>query len=65
MEYPDVLDISNFIDKECVDNTNCLYELYGIINHAGYFDFGHYYTYIKFKKKIIIIYFGMNMMIQM
>ena len=50
MEFPDVLDISDFIDKECLDNTNYLYDLYGIINHVDNFDFGHYYTYIKYKK---------------
>ena len=40
--YPETLDISQHITTK---NTN--YSLYGVINHVGTMNSGHYYTYIK------------------
>jgi ubiquitin C-terminal hydrolase len=41
--YPDVLNISKYC---CVDNPYN-YELYGVINHVGFLNSGHYYSYIR------------------
>ena len=43
----EIIDIREFIDYECGYNEESLYVLYGIINHIGSVDFGHYYSYIK------------------
>lgn len=47
VEYPEKLNISEFIDDECGHKNECSYSLYGIGNHSGTMDFGHYYAYIK------------------
>lgn len=45
IEYPAIL---NSKDYYCGDDKDkCLYELYGIINHSGILNGGHYYSYIK------------------
>ena len=41
------LNLKNFIDKDCGNRTGSSYVLYGIANHTGTIDFGHYYAYIK------------------
>jgi ubiquitin C-terminal hydrolase len=47
IETPIVLDISRFtLSKE-----PCKYELFGIINHQGTIEYGHYYTYIQKNKQ--------------
>ena len=46
VSFPDELDISNYIDHEIYTN-NRNYSLYGIGNHSGSLNFGHYYAYIK------------------
>ena len=44
VSYNNVLNINNY--TKYIDN-NCLYELFGIINHQGSVMNGHYYSYIK------------------
>ena len=37
----------NYIDKDCNNDEDSLYLLYGIVNHIGYLSQGHYYSIIK------------------
>ena len=48
VNFPEKLDINNFIDHE-YNNNKPIYELYAIINHQGNLEFGHYYAYIKLE----------------
>ena len=41
------IDLNEFIDYECGYNGQSLYCLFGVINHFGNMDFGHYFSYIK------------------
>lgn len=43
IDTPLVLDIARFT----LDKTPCEYELFGIINHEGSMNYGHYYTYLQ------------------
>jgi len=45
VDFPFILDINNYTDKNCEKNTESKYELFGIINHIGFIDFGHYMTF--------------------
>jgi ubiquitin C-terminal hydrolase len=47
ISFPDELDISKYIDHE-IYGDNPKYSLYGIGNHTGSLNFGHYFAYIKF-----------------
>ena len=48
IKYPSTLDMMPYIICE---NTQ-KYELYGVINHTGILDFGHYYSYVrKYNRK--------------
>ena len=47
IEFYDEIDLINFIDKELVLSQNTKYQLFGISNHSGTLDFGHYYSYTK------------------
>ena len=47
VSFDDSIDLSSYVDKECVGSTKTRYNLYGIGNHSGSIDFGHYYAYIK------------------
>jgi ubiquitin C-terminal hydrolase len=51
VDFPEELDLSEFADMECVGNTPTKYLLYGIGNHTGSVNFGHYYAYIKIKNQ--------------
>ena len=51
VSFPEELDISNYMDKECGNYYNCKYSLYGIGNHSGTISFGHYYAYIKLNDR--------------
>ena len=46
------LDLSKYVDDDdgYLKQTPALYKLYGISNHTGSFNFGHYYAYIKVKE---------------
>ena len=43
IEYPDILNINKYF---CGDDKN-EYKLYGIINHSGSLNSGHYYSYVR------------------
>jgi ubiquitin C-terminal hydrolase len=47
ISFPENLDISKYIDHDCCSKDFAKYSLYGIGNHNGSMDFGHYYAYIK------------------
>ena len=39
--------MSNYIDEQLCKDSEFNYELYGVINHIGSLEFGHYFTFIK------------------
>lgn len=48
IKYPPNLDMMPYI----IGDSRQKYELYGIINHTGMLDFGHYYSYVrKYNRK--------------
>lgn len=48
--FENELDLSKYVDNDDnIKRTPTLYKLYGISNHTGSFNFGHYYAYIKIK----------------
>ena len=49
--FPKKLDINKYIDDECGHAKEGEYILYGIGNHSGSINFGHYYAYIKLNDK--------------
>ena len=49
VSFPDELDLSKYIENECWKENRAKYTLYGIGNHSGSLNFGHYYAYIKIK----------------
>ncbi len=51
VEFPETLDIQKFIDADCKHYNENEYVLYGVGNHSGTIDFGHYYAYIKLNDK--------------
>ena len=51
VQFPENLNISRYIDKECGHGNEDEYELYGIGNHSGTINFGHYFAYIKLNDK--------------
>ena len=53
IKIKELLDISDYIDKDCFNNTVILYDLYGVVNHIGSLSRGHYYTFIKIFDKNI------------
>ena len=42
-EFPDILDMSKYLETNNNININCKYNLYGVIIHKGFFYSGHYY----------------------
>ena len=54
VKFPQKLDIKEFIDKECGYEQESKYDLFGIINHRGSLNSGHYYSYIQNENKIWI-----------
>ena len=51
MNFPEILDIKKFIDIDCGHANETQYVLFGIGNHSGTINFGHYYAYIKLNDK--------------
>ena len=47
VEFYDEIDLKNFIDNDLENNNNTKYKLFGISNHSGTLNFGHYYSYTK------------------
>ena len=54
VKFPQKLDIKEFIDKDCGYDQESKYDLFGIINHKGSLNSGHYYSYIQNENKIWI-----------
>ena len=49
VRFEEEIDLKNFVDSDCFKEKSTKYSLYGIGNHSGTIDFGHYYAYIKIK----------------
>ena len=53
IKFEELLDMSNYIDKDCSIDEESFYLLYGIVNHIGSLSQGHYYSFIKLFDKNI------------
>ena len=51
VNFPQKLNMYEFMDHDCGHDKDCEYELFGIINHMGSINSGHYYSYIKIENK--------------
>ena len=51
VEFPQILDIYPYVDHDCGYDRECKYNLFGIVNHEGRIDFGHYFSFIKIGNK--------------
>ena len=51
VNFYEELNIQKYIDEECGHGNEYKYTLYGIGNHSGTINFGHYYAYIKLNNK--------------
>ena len=49
IEFLEILDLTEFIDYDLEYKGETTYFLFGIINHEGIIEFGHYYSYVKIK----------------
>ena len=50
IEIEEFIDLKEFIDEDLIenkDNNKFLYRLFGINNHSGSINYGHYYSYTK------------------
>uniref|UniRef100_A0A0N4ZHR3 Ubiquitin carboxyl-terminal hydrolase 7 n=1 Tax=Parastrongyloides trichosuri TaxID=131310 RepID=A0A0N4ZHR3_PARTI len=46
-DYPAVLDLNKYVERQAGDNTNYKYHLHGVLVHSGDFSGGHYVAYIN------------------
>ena len=51
VKFSQKLDLYEFTDHDCGYDHECKYELFGVINHRGNLDSGHYFSYIKNENK--------------
>ena len=51
ISFPEELNIRKYIDEECGYYNDCKYSLFGIGNHSGTLNFGHYFAYIKLNDR--------------
>ena len=51
VKFNQKLDLYNFIDHDCGYDKEYRYDLFGVINHIGKIDSGHYFSYIKNENK--------------
>ena len=51
IQFTEELNLQKYIDEECGHGNEYRYSLYGIGNHSGTINFGHYYAYIKLNNK--------------
>ena len=51
VNFPQNLDINEFVDQDCGFARECKYHLFAVINHVGSINSGHYYSYIKIENK--------------
>ena len=47
MEFYEELNIKKYIEPECGHGDECESEFYGVGNHFGTINFGHYFAYVK------------------
>ena len=50
MNFPRLLDMTEFIDHDCGFDNEPFYYLYAVINHIGNMESGHYFSYIRMLK---------------
>ena len=51
VEFEEEIDLQSFCDKDIINGEiNTKYKLFGISNHSGTIDNGHYYSYTKVGK---------------
>jgi hypothetical protein len=55
VNFPQNLDINEFVDQDCGFARECKYHLFAVINHVGSINSGHYTAIIKNSKKEWII----------
>ena len=51
VNFPKVLDMSEFLDHDCGFDMQPFYDLYAVVNHIGNIESGHYFSYIKFHQR--------------
>ncbi len=51
VKFPQILDIYPYVDHDCGYDREYKYNLFGIINHVGNIDYGHYFSFIKIGNK--------------
>lgn len=51
VKFSQQLDLYEFVDHECGYDRECKYDLFGVINHLGSINSGHYYSYIMNENK--------------
>ena len=51
VKFPQILDIYEYIDHDCGYDKESKYKLFGVINHAGSINSGHYYSYVNLDNK--------------
>lgn len=49
VSIPNKINIKQFIENDLIIEDDIYYELFGVINHEGALDFGHYYSFIKLQ----------------
>ena len=49
--FEDSINLENYVDRECGYSKKATYDLFGVINHIGSIEFGHYYSFIKLFNK--------------
>ncbi len=47
VKFPLILDIYQYVDHDCGYDKECKYNLFGIVNHVGNIDYGHYFSFVK------------------
>lgn len=50
VDFPLLLDLKDFVDKDLNFNRESRYNLYSVINHYGVVNFGYYNSFIKIEK---------------
>ena len=51
VKFPQILDIYEYIDHDCGYDKESKYNLFGVINHVGSINSGHYYSYVNLDNK--------------
>ena len=51
VNFPQTLDLYEFMEHDCGYDGDCKYEIFAIMNHMGGINSGHYYSFIKIENK--------------